>query len=355
MRVTGGEYGGRRIAVPSGEIRPAMDRMRESLFSILTSAYGTLEGLSVLDLFSGSGSMALEALSRGARSAVLVERDRGKAAVIRENLAHIEPARWKLVIAPAERYVKRAAGHSRGGGNAGARGSQAAPGVGGGGGSPAAPEGDGGAAERSQAAPGVDGGTRGSQRGAPGSPAAPEVDGGAGGSQAAPEAGGSGGSQRGAGNAGAAGSQAASGVGGGAADSPAAPGAGGGGNPAAGGSQAASGVGGGGGSQRGAPGSPAAPAAGGAGGSQAAPGVGGGRAGSSPTPPFDLVFADPPFRYPGKARLLRAVAAAGLLAPGGRLVLHFPKEDGLEEPVAGLELVDRRAYGRSIVQMYEPR
>ncbi|MFO7781796.1 MAG: RsmD family RNA methyltransferase, partial [Spirochaetia bacterium] len=108
MRVTGGEYGGRRIDVPPGEIRPAMDRMRESVFSILGSALGSLQGTTVLDLFSGSGSMALEALSRGARSAVLVERDRGKAKVVRQNLSYVEPERWKLVIAPVERYLKRA-------------------------------------------------------------------------------------------------------------------------------------------------------------------------------------------------------------------------------------------------------
>ena len=51
MRITGGKYRGRRIVCPPGVIRPAMDRMRESLFSIL----GNLEGISFLDLFSGSG------------------------------------------------------------------------------------------------------------------------------------------------------------------------------------------------------------------------------------------------------------------------------------------------------------
>lgn len=183
MRVTGGTYGGRRIETPPGEIRPAMDRMRESVFSILGSALGGLDGLTVVDLFSGSGSMALEALSRGAAYAVLVERDRRKAPVIRKNLSYVEAERWKLVVAPAERYLARA--------------------------------GDSG-------------------------------------------------------------------------------------------------------------------------------------------PPFDLVFCDPPFRYPGKDKLLAAIATAGLVSPAGTVVIHFPQEDDLEAPVPGLELKDRRTYGRSVVQLYTP-
>jgi len=63
MRVTGGKYCGRTIEVFHGdlEIRPAMDRMRESVFAVL----GDLTGLSFLDLFSGSGIIGLEAASRG--------------------------------------------------------------------------------------------------------------------------------------------------------------------------------------------------------------------------------------------------------------------------------------------------
>jgi 16S rRNA (guanine966-N2)-methyltransferase len=64
MRITGGKYRGRIVEVPKGtlEIRPAMDRMRESVFAVL----GDLSGLSFLDLFSGSGIIAMEAASRGA-------------------------------------------------------------------------------------------------------------------------------------------------------------------------------------------------------------------------------------------------------------------------------------------------
>ncbi|MCK5736343.1 MAG: 16S rRNA (guanine(966)-N(2))-methyltransferase RsmD [Spirochaetaceae bacterium] len=82
MRITGGCYRGRIVKCPPGEIRPAMDRMRESMFSIL----GNIEGLSFLDLFAGSGVVALEALSRGADKALLVEMDSGKRKTIMENL-----------------------------------------------------------------------------------------------------------------------------------------------------------------------------------------------------------------------------------------------------------------------------
>jgi 16S rRNA (guanine(966)-N(2))-methyltransferase RsmD len=73
------------------------------MFSIL----GDLEGLRFLDLFSGSGLVGLEAYSRGASRVVLVERDRRKAPVIRQNLELAEDS-VELVIAPAERYVQRA-------------------------------------------------------------------------------------------------------------------------------------------------------------------------------------------------------------------------------------------------------
>ena len=71
MRITGGELRGRIIKCPDGIIRPAMDKMRESVFSIL----GDLSGKSFLDLFSGSGTIAIEACSRGADFIELVEKD----------------------------------------------------------------------------------------------------------------------------------------------------------------------------------------------------------------------------------------------------------------------------------------
>ena len=86
MRITGGKYVRRQVQCPPGVIRPAMDRMRESLFSIL----GDLSGLSFLDLYSGSGCVAIEAASRGADPVHLVEMDRGKKATIEKNLSFVE-------------------------------------------------------------------------------------------------------------------------------------------------------------------------------------------------------------------------------------------------------------------------
>lgn len=73
MRVVGGRLGGRRLASPprrSTDVRPTSDRAREAIFSILA---GAVEGASVLDLFCGTGALGIEALSRGARAAVLVD------------------------------------------------------------------------------------------------------------------------------------------------------------------------------------------------------------------------------------------------------------------------------------------
>jgi 16S rRNA (guanine(966)-N(2))-methyltransferase RsmD len=109
MRITGGNYRGRIVACPPGIIRPAMDRMRESMFAIL----GDLEGIRFLDLFAGSGAVALEALSRGAAEAVLVEMDGGKRKTIMENLAiaggdprPAGPPKTTLVIKPVERFLR---------------------------------------------------------------------------------------------------------------------------------------------------------------------------------------------------------------------------------------------------------
>ena len=84
MRVVAGRFGGRRLTAPAGrDTRPTSDRVREALFSRL----GPLDGVRALDLFAGSGALGIEALSRGATSVVLVERDARAVAVIRANLA----------------------------------------------------------------------------------------------------------------------------------------------------------------------------------------------------------------------------------------------------------------------------
>ena len=100
MRITGGKYCRRNVVCPPGVIRPAMDRMRESLFSIL----GDLSGCSFLDLFSGSGCVAIEAASRGAEPIHLVEMDRGKKETIEKNLSFVEEENH-LYMMDAMRYI----------------------------------------------------------------------------------------------------------------------------------------------------------------------------------------------------------------------------------------------------------
>lgn len=86
MRITGGKLKGRIIKCPDGIIRPAMDRMRESVFAIL----GDLDGKSWLDLFSGSGTIAIEAVSRGSKSVQLCEKDKIKIKQVLENVSITE-------------------------------------------------------------------------------------------------------------------------------------------------------------------------------------------------------------------------------------------------------------------------
>ena len=86
MRITGGILKNRIVQCPKGIIRPAMDRMRLSLFSIL----GNIAELSFLDLFTGSGICALEAASRGARPVVAVEKDVIKFGTLLENVSIAE-------------------------------------------------------------------------------------------------------------------------------------------------------------------------------------------------------------------------------------------------------------------------
>ncbi len=83
VRIIAGELGGRRLHAPRGiDTRPTSDRVREALFSAL----GALDDARVLDLYAGSGALAIEALSRGAERAVLVDRDPRAVDVIRRNL-----------------------------------------------------------------------------------------------------------------------------------------------------------------------------------------------------------------------------------------------------------------------------
>lgn len=102
MRITGGVLKNRIVVCPKGIIRPAMDRMRESIFSIL----GNIQRLSFLDLFSGSGICALEAASRGAFPVTLVEKDQIKFPTILKNVS-ISPKRIECKRISVELYIKR--------------------------------------------------------------------------------------------------------------------------------------------------------------------------------------------------------------------------------------------------------
>ena len=75
MRIVGGEFRGRSLAVPkSNEIRPTADRTRESLFNILSHAYSeAIDGTRMMDIFAGTGAVGLEAASRGCRHVLFVE------------------------------------------------------------------------------------------------------------------------------------------------------------------------------------------------------------------------------------------------------------------------------------------
>ena len=84
MRVIAGSAGGVRLAVPKHGVRPTMDRVKAAIFSSLGEA---IIGGRVLDLFAGSGALGIEALSRGAASAIFVEDDRQSAEAIEKNLA----------------------------------------------------------------------------------------------------------------------------------------------------------------------------------------------------------------------------------------------------------------------------
>lgn len=105
MRIVAGEFKGRRLAGPEGKAtRPTSDKVREALFSIL----GDISGQRVLDLFAGTGAVGLEAISRGAAEAVLVERDRRMASVIDRNIgdtAGSDDDRVKLVRGDALKYL----------------------------------------------------------------------------------------------------------------------------------------------------------------------------------------------------------------------------------------------------------
>lgn len=88
MRIISGKYKGHQLAsFQAGHIRPTTDRVKESMFNILMN---DIEGARVLDLFSGTGSLGLEALSRGAREVTFVEKNKSSIDILRKNLAKLK-------------------------------------------------------------------------------------------------------------------------------------------------------------------------------------------------------------------------------------------------------------------------
>lgn len=125
MRIVAGVARGRLIAVPRGTAtRPTTDRVREAMFSSLTTRLmGHAEtdidnpwrGLRVVDLFAGSGALGLEALSRGAATAVFVERDRRTAALIQRNIVdlgldHVGPQDTRVMAEDVQAWLHAQSG-----------------------------------------------------------------------------------------------------------------------------------------------------------------------------------------------------------------------------------------------------
>jgi len=108
MRMTGGEFGGRRIRTPAGDrVLPTQDRVRAALFSMLAEV---VPGARMLDLFAGSGAVGLDGLSRGAAHVVWVESDRRHAALLKENAQTlaVTPAQGQVVCAECLVWLRRA-------------------------------------------------------------------------------------------------------------------------------------------------------------------------------------------------------------------------------------------------------
>lgn len=113
MRVIGGTFGGRRLRSLEGRgTRPTSDRVREALFSRIEARYG-LSGAWVLDVFAGTGALAIEALSRGARRAVCIEFEKRARETLRGNLRDLElSGRARVIGDDYRRVLARLGGES---------------------------------------------------------------------------------------------------------------------------------------------------------------------------------------------------------------------------------------------------
>ncbi|MBL4801817.1 MAG: 16S rRNA (guanine(966)-N(2))-methyltransferase RsmD [Emcibacter sp.] len=93
MRIIGGDHRGRKLASPPDKnIRPTSDRMRETIFNILSHSGISLRGANVLDVFAGTGALGLEALSRGAAHVTFFDKDRKSLQLVKKNVALLKAA-----------------------------------------------------------------------------------------------------------------------------------------------------------------------------------------------------------------------------------------------------------------------
>ncbi|AGA70132.1 RNA methyltransferase, RsmD family [Desulfitobacterium dichloroeliminans LMG P-21439] len=105
MRIIAGDYRGQRLkAVPGINTRPTADKIKGAIFNVLREK---VVDAKVLDMFSGTGNLALEALSRGAKEAILIEKSRIAQRVIQENLEHLGVQNAKLMEMDAFDYLAR--------------------------------------------------------------------------------------------------------------------------------------------------------------------------------------------------------------------------------------------------------
>lgn len=103
IRVVSGKIKGKLIECPPGEIRPMTSKVKEALFNIL----GNCSGLNMLDLFTGSGNIGIEAFSHGLESADIIEIDHGKKSIIKKNLENAGFDKARLIIADAFLFCER--------------------------------------------------------------------------------------------------------------------------------------------------------------------------------------------------------------------------------------------------------
>ena len=107
VRIIGGRARGLRLQVPDGaQVRPTSDRVRESLFNVLAHRFDLdFDGLRVLDLYAGAGTLGGEALSRGAQFACFVEKSKRVAQTLKKNLERL-PGESKVVEMDVERFLR---------------------------------------------------------------------------------------------------------------------------------------------------------------------------------------------------------------------------------------------------------